>query len=212
MLNTLSFADILRHGGFAFYLLIIVSIFSAAIILFKLGEFFMKSHLNRHKFTQKITVLIQQGRLNDAVAYCNRSISPMAAVAKAGIIASTIRDANIADSMDREIMIETVRLEKFITIIGTIGSIAVYIGLLGTVIGIIRAFSDIAAAGSGGLSVVIRGVAEALAATAAGLSVSIPAVIAYNFFVKTIDKFAVNMEYCASAVENALSSLMENRR
>jgi biopolymer transport protein ExbB/TolQ len=212
MIENLGLADILRYGGLAFYLLILVSILSAAIILFKLGEFWIKSRMSRRKFTQKITALIQQGRLSDAVDYCNRSISPMAAVAKAGLIASTVRDANISDSMDREIMIETVRLEKFITIIGTIGSVAVYIGLLGTVIGIIRAFSDIAAAGSGGLSVVIRGVAEALAATAAGLSVSIPAVIAYNFFVKTIDKFAVNMEYCASAVENALSSLMENRR
>ncbi|MCL2335773.1 MAG: MotA/TolQ/ExbB proton channel family protein, partial [Endomicrobia bacterium] len=87
----------------------------------------------------------------------------------------------------------------------TIGSIAVYIGLFGTVLGIIRAFHDISAMGSGGISIVIRGVSEALIATAAGLFVAIPAVVAYNFFTKLIDKFVVNMEYCASAVEEYLS-------
>jgi hypothetical protein len=56
--------------------------------------------------------------------------------------------------------------------------------------------------GSGGISVVIGGVSEALIATAAGLFVAIPAVVAYNFFMKIIDKFVVNMEYCASAMES----------
>jgi biopolymer transport protein ExbB/TolQ len=89
-------------------------------------------------------------------------------------------------------------LEQYISIIGTIGNTAVYIGLFGTVLGIIRAFHDIAAAGAGGMSIVIGGVAEALVCTAAGLFVAIPAVIAYNYFIKRVDHFVNDMELCAS--------------
>jgi biopolymer transport protein ExbB/TolQ len=84
--------------------------------------------------------------------------------------------------------------------VATIGNTAVYIGLFGTVLGIIRAFSDIAAAGAGGMSVVIGGVAEALVCTATGLFVAIPAVIAYNYFTKRVERFVTDMELCASEV------------
>jgi biopolymer transport protein ExbB/TolQ len=89
-------------------------------------------------------------------------------------------------------------LEQYTAIVGTIGNTAVYIGLFGTVLGIIRAFHDISAAGAGGMSIVIGGVAEALVCTAAGLFVAIPAVIAYNYFIKRVDHFVNDMELCAS--------------
>jgi len=82
--------------------------------------------------------------------------------------------------------------------VGTIGNIAVYIGLFGTVLGIIRAFHDIAAAGAGGMSIVIGGVAEALVCTATGLFVAIPAVIAFNYFARKVELFTNDMELCAS--------------
>ncbi|MDR3049264.1 MAG: MotA/TolQ/ExbB proton channel family protein [Elusimicrobiota bacterium] len=209
MFESKSFVEILQLGGITFYVLMTVSIFSVAIIFFKIIEFWAKSRMDRKKFTTRVSTLIKQGRLAETADFCNKTISPMAAVVKAGITAITLRNTNITDAMDREIMIETVKLEKFTTIIGTVGSVSVYIGLLGTVLGIIRAFHDISSAGSGGISVVISGVAEALVATATGLFVAIPAVVAYNFFVKTIDKFVVNMEYCASAVEDAAASIIK---
>jgi biopolymer transport protein ExbB/TolQ len=100
--------------------------------------------------------------------------------------------------MEREITIETIKLERFTGIVGTIGGIAVYIGLFGTVIGIMRAFTDIAKSGAGGMDVVTQGIAEALVCTATGLLVAIPAVISYNFFMRTIDNFVIDMELTAS--------------
>ncbi len=85
-----------------------------------------------------------------------------------------------------------------------------YIGLFGTVLGIIRSFHDISLAGSGGISVVIGGVSESLIATAAGLCVAIPAVVAYNFFTRTIDKFIVEMEYALSALKEIIESVLNN--
>ena len=104
----------------------------------------------------------------------------------------------MSNAMEREITIETSDLERYIGIVGTIGNIAVYIGLFGTVLGIIRAFHDISMAGAGGMSIVIGGVAEALVCTATGLAVAIPAVIAYNYFSKRVDRFVDDMELCAS--------------
>jgi biopolymer transport protein ExbB/TolQ len=107
-------------------------------------------------------------------------------------------EKEISNAMEREITIETTKLERYTGVVGTIGNTAVYIGLFGTVLGIIRAFHDIAAAGAGGMSIVIGGVAEALVCTATGLFVAIPAVIAFNYFTKKVEYFIDDMELCAS--------------
>ena len=73
--------------------------------------------------------------------------------------------------------------------------------------GIIRSFHDISLAGSGGISVVIGGVSESLIATAAGLSVAIPAVVAFNFLSRSVDKFVIEMEYVVSALKEIMSEL-----
>ncbi len=103
-----------------------------------------------------------------------------------------------------EIVIEIQELERRTAILGTIGSTAVYIGLLGTVWGIIQTFGDIAQIGTNGMSIVIRGISEALICTAAGLVVTIPAVMAYNYFMKKINRFVTDMELCASETAGLL--------
>ena len=109
--------------------------------------------------------------------------------------------------MERQIIIETTILERLTSVIGTIGSVAVYVGLFGTVLGIIRAFHDISASGSGGISVVISGISEALACTAAGLCVAVPAVVAYNYFMKKIDDFIKDMEIAASETMDLIGAI-----
>ena len=122
----------------------------------------------------------------------------MSKVALAGLHLHGHDEKLIANAMEREITVETIKLERFISIVGSIGGTAVYIGLLGTVIGIMRAFSDIGKAGSGGMDVVTVGIAEALVCTAAGLLVAIPAVLSYNWFTRKIDNFVIDMELAAS--------------
>ena len=79
------------------------------------------------------------------------------------------------------------RLERFLPFLGTLGNNAPFIGLFGTVIGVIQAFFQLGANLDGGASAVMGGISEALVATAAGLAVAIPAVIAYNFFSGIVD-------------------------
>jgi biopolymer transport protein ExbB/TolQ len=82
--------------------------------------------------------------------------------------------------------------------LGTISSGAPFIGLFGTVVGIINAFRSMAASGQGGLGAVSAGISEALVTTAAGLLVAIPAVMAYNYFTNTNEQFVVDMNDVSS--------------
>lgn len=100
---------------------------------------------------------------------------------------------------------EISRLERFLGALGTIGATAPFIGLFGTVIGIIRAFSDLAIAEGASPSAVADGIAEALVATATGLFVAVPAVMAYNYFVRRASKCALDIEVAASGFTDALA-------
>lgn len=99
----------------------------------------------------------------------------------------------VARALDRATALTSAEMKKRLGGLATIGSTAPFIGLLGTVVGIIHAFQEIAASGSGGLAVVSGGIAEALIATAFGLFVAIPAVMAFNYFTSVLEQFQVEM-------------------
>ena len=102
------------------------------------------------------------------------------------------------EAMQRTTAAEIERLEQRLTSLATLGNISPFVGLFGTVIGIMRAFEAISRTGSGGLASVSAGIAEALVATAAGLFVAIPAVVAYNHFVSRVKTHATEMDGGAS--------------
>jgi biopolymer transport protein ExbB/TolQ len=85
-------------------------------------------------------------------------------------------------------------------VLGTVANVAPFIGLFGTVIGVIRAFQSIALKASAGPSVVASGIAEALISTAAGLFVAVPAVIAYNYFLKRSRKLSLELERISTLI------------
>lgn len=95
---------------------------------------------------------------------------------------------------------ERLELERRLTFLGTLGNNAPFIGLFGTVLGIIRAFNDLAASTSAGSSAVMAGISEALVATAIGLFVAIPAVIAFNYFQRQVDRLLSTTEALAQAL------------
>ncbi|MFQ5701785.1 MAG: MotA/TolQ/ExbB proton channel family protein [Acidobacteriota bacterium] len=101
-------------------------------------------------------------------------------------------------ALDRSAAMTSAELKAKLGGLGTIGSTAPFIGLFGTVLGVINAFQGMAASGSGGLGSVSAGIAEALVETAFGLFVAIPAVMVYNYFQGRIDRFEVEMSNSTS--------------
>src|SRR5262249_17209861 len=91
-----------------------------------------------------------------------------------------------------------IEMKRGLGFLATIGSTAPFIGLFGTVVGIINAFRGIAATGSGGMAAVSGGIAEALVATALGIFVAIPAVAAFNHFTGQLERFQVEMNKASS--------------
>ncbi|MCX5898749.1 MAG: MotA/TolQ/ExbB proton channel family protein [Proteobacteria bacterium] len=90
--------------------------------------------------------------------------------------------------------------EHRLAALGTIANIAPFVGLFGTVVGVIRAFQAIALKASAGPSVVASGIAEALISTAAGLFVAVPAVVAYNYFLKRARKLSLELDHIATVL------------
>lgn len=97
-------------------------------------------------------------------------------------------------------------LERYVGVLGTIASIAPLLGLLGTVIGMMRAFSVIMLHGSGSASLLAGGISEALVTTAAGLMVAVPALICHRFFERRIDTLAVDMQDRVVRLVDALNA------
>ncbi len=202
--------QLISNGGVTMYVLILCSILSIAIIIERILYYYRRSMVKREDFMMDIKNQLDRDNLRHAmsmcIGMCKDANTPFANVVCAGFNAYGRGEKEISSSMERAVVIETNMLSRFTTIVGTIGSIAVYIGLFGTVLGIIRAFHDISKSGAGGISVVINGISEALICTAAGLCVAVPAVIAYNYFIKKIDNFVTDMELCASETLDLISN------
>jgi biopolymer transport protein ExbB len=197
--------QLVKVGGFTMYILLLCSVLSLAIILERYIYYRRRSRVKRRDFMASISKELKNGNIKKALEVCSKTDTPFSSVAESGLSLHGHSEVLISNTMEREVTIETTKLERYTSIVGTIGSTAVYIGLFGTVLGIIRAFHDISKSGSGGLSVVINGISEALICTAAGLCVAVPAVIAYNYFVKKVDSFITDMELCASEIMDLLN-------
>jgi len=123
-----------------------------------------------------------------------------------------VASVELVTSALRDSMSETlIQLKGGLGFLATIGSTAPFIGLFGTVVGIINAFRSIAATGSGGMSVVSGGIAEALVSTALGIFVAIPAVIAFNSFTGKIETFHVQMNRASTQLVNCLFKIPETK-
>jgi biopolymer transport protein ExbB len=198
--------EIIHAGGFTMYILILCSILSIAVIIERLWYFKRRSAITRVNLIEQIRKDAQAGKISAAISFCKNTDTPCAKVALAGLNLQGHDEKMISNAMEREITIETLKLERFTSIVGTIGGTAVYIGLFGTVLGIIRAFHDVSKTASGGMDVVTAGISEALICTAAGLLVAIPAVVSYNYFVRKVDTYVLDMELTASELLDLSSS------
>lgn len=124
-------------------------------------------------------------------------LQEMQSESKEGVEGGLMLDA-VRRSMDRESILVSAELKTGVASLATIGTTAPFIGLFGTVYGIIHAFESMAASGSGGLASVSAGIAEALVTTAFGLFVAIPAVWIFNVFTGRVDYFVLEMNNSSS--------------
>lgn len=199
-----SLFELLQRGGVTVVLLGLFSIISVALIIERARAYYRFNKETR-EFSVILSKALRESGLDAAAAVCAASRSSLAAVFLAGYERRAMGRAEVMRSMELAGRGELARLDSFVGVIGTIGSTAPFIGLFGTVLGIIRAFSDLAASQGASPAAVADGIAEALVATAAGLFVAVPAVMAYNFFVRKAGRNALMLERLSMEFVDALS-------
>ncbi|TAN40508.1 MAG: protein TolQ [Nitrospirae bacterium] len=173
-------------------ILLSFSIVSWAIIIFK-QRYFSKANKESEQFLRAYRANRDPRNLFKATK--NMVLSPIANVFKAVYTDDAQRDrGEVKRVLRRYETLESVKLEKYLNFLATTGSTSPFIGLFGTVWGIMNSFHGIGTAGSASLAVVAPGIAEALIATAIGLAAAIPAVIAYNYYLSMSRKMIIEME------------------
>jgi biopolymer transport protein ExbB len=194
------------------FVLIFMSMWSVGVSIERYYTFKMARSQSK-LYAPQVAKHLKEGRLKDALAVSQSKTyqySHLAKVVLAGLQEYQFQ-VDSGSNLSREDMVDTVRraiqrataltandLKKGIPALATIGATAPFIGLLGTVIGVINAFHGIGSTGSAGLGAVSAGISEALIKTALGLFVAIPAVMLYNYFTGRLEYFNVEMDNSSS--------------
>ncbi|GAB6062665.1 MotA/TolQ/ExbB proton channel family protein [Deferrisoma palaeochoriense] len=143
---------------------------------------------------RRVEDLYRRGQVEEALAVCRRSRSPLAR-----ILAAALKNAGLEREVVKEAVQEVGRreaahLERYVGVLGTVANVAPLLGLLGTVSGMIKAFTVISVEGVGNPASLAGGISEALITTAAGLTVAIPAFVAYRYFLGKVDRIVLELE------------------
>ena len=214
----MSFMELLGNVGLfglaVMVCLAVISVYSVGLILAK-HRHFRSATRQSQAFRPVFGKALHAGQFQDVIdAAREHQDSCVAQVVSAGILEyNAARESGSDPAASFELVTSAVEHSKVEALIGmkkglgtlaTIGSTAPFIGLFGTVVGIINAFRGIAATGSGGMAAVSGGIAEALVATALGIFVAIPAVVAFNNFTGKLENFHVAMNQASSELVNYL--------
>jgi biopolymer transport protein ExbB len=195
-------------GNFAKFIVVVMAIMSMYSLTIMIQKWWnlRKAQKETLKFAPEFSQFLEEDNLTEAIklaeGYKRSHVARVLGNALAEVKpliqdgSVTVSDINSAErAVEREMLMMIVELKRDLAVLATVGATAPFVGLLGTTMGIVNAFTGMASSGSGGLSAISAGVAEALITTAFGLMVAIPAVWAYNYFTTKIDNLTAEMTY-----------------
>ncbi len=201
--------ELFKAGGLLMWPILICSVISLAIIVERFWSLQQKRIVPKHLVAQ-VWQWAKVGHLNNQRIRDLSVASPLGRILAAGLVNR---------SHEREVMKESIEevgrhvahsLDRFLNTLGTIASISPLLGLLGTVIGMIKVFAVITTHGVGDASILAAGISEALLTTAAGLSVAIPTLMFHRFFRGKVDELVMTMEQEALKMVEVMQGLREN--
>ncbi|MGR4065899.1 MAG: MotA/TolQ/ExbB proton channel family protein [Vulcanimicrobiaceae bacterium] len=197
------FLSVMRQGGPDMWILLTLSIIVVAIVIERL-VFFASQHGDTKGLLRAIGAKIAADDLDGAKRICQENKGMLPRILEFGLARGEKNRADITDALSIALVEHLNSLERNLGVVGTIAVIAPFVGLAGTVLGIIRAFQDIALKGNSSPAVVAAGVSEALITTFAGLVVAIFAVIFFNYFKTRIKVYNQEMIVAANQLAEML--------
>lgn len=188
--------------------LAIMSMYSIAVMIERLLSFNAAKKQSR-EFAPKVAGALRKGSIDEAINVSGKyKKSHLAMVVSSGLQEFQAHQLSkeipgeIVDSakraLQRAVAVKTAEFKRGLSSLATIGSTAPFVGLFGTVVGIVSAFQGIQEAETSGIGAVAGGIAEALVATAFGIFVAVPAVWMFNYFTSRVDSFVIEMENSSS--------------
>jgi biopolymer transport protein ExbB len=201
----LSILDMIQRGALATYPLIAFSVLTVSIVFERLWSLrnLVSSTL---RLSSGMVPELEKGEVAEALRTARSQIETPAGRIFSDVLARHSSDSieYLADLTEEKRFEEVEALKGPLWVLGTVGASAPFIGLFGTVVGIIKAFHNMAMMGSGGFSVVAAGISEALVATGLGLAVAIIAVIFYNYFQTRIERIEAALTIASNRVLDAI--------
>ena len=195
--------EIVKSGGYLMAPIIICAILAMGIVLERFWTLRQKRVIPED-LTSQVWSWVKNDQLDQKQIQTLYQGSPLGQILAAGLINRSRERAVLKDSIEdtgRHVVHE---LERYVETLGTVAAVTPLLGLLGTVIGMVKVFTAITTHGVGNPTVLAGGIAEALITTAAGLTVAIPALIAYRYYRTRVDKLVVDMEKEAIKLVEAL--------
>lgn len=200
--------ELIELGGWLMWPILLCSVLSVAVVIERFMAFH-RARIDTRAFLERILRLVNESRNSEAVDLCRLTPGPVSRILEVGILLIGHSKATISDAMEEAATLEMSRLERRISLLGTVAQIAPLLGLLGTVVGMIEVFQRIESMqGNYTASDLAGGIWTALITTAAGLTVAIPTLTAFNYFTRQTDHFATAMEMGAKE----LLDCIEERR
>jgi len=190
--------------------LVAFSVISLGVALERLYYYWRRGGGVDHAMEQVLRA-IREGDLRGAARICRSCKHPMGAVGAQLLESGKFSEQEAEEPLQIALSEQKLLLERNLGILGTMAAVAPLVGLLGTVTGIMRAFNDMSATGSGSPSVVAAGVAEALITTAIGIMIAVPVLMAYNAFARRMNVMLTIAENNARSMRAAVASGVTRR-
>jgi len=185
--------ELIKAGGWVMWPLILCSIAALAIIGERLWTLQKKSVIPPELLNQ-VRQWLEQKEIDESRLTLLRQSSPLGRILAAGVVNRQHDHDVIKEAIEDAGRHVVPELERYLNTLGTIAAISPFLGLLGTVLGMIQMFAGIGSRGLGDPSIVAGGISQALVATASGLAVAIPSLMAYRYLRGRVDMLLVEME------------------
>jgi len=177
-----SVARVFEAGGLGMYPIAVAMIFALTIMVDRIFVLYFKASVDKDAFMRTLKKLVYAGELDKAVSYvAGQKKAPLTQVIKAGLIAVPKGEEDVQAALDEATLREAPVVERRTGYLAMIGNVATLLGLLGTIIGLIKSFGAVSAANPADKATILsQGISEAMNCTAFGLSVAIPSLIAFS--------------------------------
>ena len=195
--------ELIQKGGIVMYPIILLSVIALAVFLERLISLRKEKYVPK-AFYEQLVSLLKKRNINEAVEVCKANKSALARISETIITNTDLPLSRLLEVAEESGRSEASKLDKFLPSLQTIVAIAPLLGLLGTVLGMIKIFDVIALQGTGSAEALSSGIAEALLTTVAGLVVAIPAQIFYFIAKARADAIGAALEKASSDVMNLL--------